>query len=223
MTHSLLQRDNITMSEPGNLYVISAPSGTGKTTLVKALIDTLPGITVSISHTTRTRRPAEIHGINYYFISADEFQVMIDQNDFLEHATVFGHSYGTSRRWVDETLAKGHDVILEIDWQGGLQIQSLFPNCTSIFILPPSVTDLYQRLIKRNQDNHDIIKQRISDVRESTRHVRDYDYVVINDDFDTALTDLKTIVQAGRLLQKRQTIKYAQLLTQLASAELNQA
>jgi guanylate kinase len=209
------------MSEPGNLYVISAPSGTGKTTLVKALVETLPGITVSISHTTRARRPAEVDGLNYYFITQDEFQDMIDQNDFLEHATVFGHFYGTSRRWVADTLARGQDVILEIDWQGGLQIQSLFPQCTSIFILPPSVTDLYQRLIKRNQDKHDIIKQRISDVRESTRHVRDYDYVVINDEFDAALTDLKTIVLAGRLLQNRQTIKYAQLLTQLATAELN--
>lgn len=210
------------MSEPGNLYVISAPSGTGKTTLVKALIESLPGITVSISHTTRARRPAEIHGLNYYFIDQAEFQLMIEQDDFLEHATVFGNFYGTSRRWVEETLVRGQDVILEIDWQGGLQIQSLFPNCTSIFILPPSVSDLYQRLIKRNQDKQDIIRQRISDVRESTRHVRDYDYVVINDDFETALNDLKTLVLAGRLLQKRQVIKYAQLLSQLASAEVNE-
>jgi guanylate kinase len=210
------------MSEVGNLYVISAPSGTGKTTLVKALVESVAGITVSISHTTRMRRPAEEHGVNYYFIDKAEFKRMQDQHDFLESAMVFGNYYGTSKRWVEETLAKGQDVILEIDWQGGLQIQKLFPHCTSIFILPPSVTDLYQRLIKRNQDNHDIIKQRIADVRESTRHVHDYGYVVINDDFASALQDLKTIILAGRLLQKRQTIKFAHILSQLATADIEE-
>ena len=210
------------MSAPGNLYIISAPSGTGKTTLVKALVESVTHLTVSISHTTRPRRPAEVHGVNYYFTNLDEFETMAEHNDFLEHAVVFGNQYGTSRRWVEETLAKGLDVILEIDWQGSLQIQKLFENCISIFILPPSVNDLYQRLIKRNQDNHDIIRQRISDVRESTRHVRDYNYVVINDDFDTALMDLKTLVAAGRLMQKHQTLKYATLLNQLATAKIEE-
>jgi guanylate kinase len=209
------------MSEPGNLYVISAPSGTGKTTLVKALVECMPGITVSISHTTRARRPAEVHGINYYFVSAEEFAEMTRHEDFLEHATVFDNSYGTSRRWVEETLAKGQDVILEIDWQGAQQIHNLIPHSTSIFILPPSVTDLYERLIKRNQDNHDIIKQRIADVRESTRHIAEYNYIVINDDFNEALHDLKIIVQVGRFTQRRQIIKYANLLTELTSANVN--
>lgn len=207
--------------EPGNLYVISAPSGTGKTTLVKALVDAMNGIMVSISHTTRAQRPGEKHAVNYYFISAEEFQKMTDHNDFLEHATVFDNCYGTSRRWVEETLASGKDVILEIDWQGAQQIHHLIPHSTSIFILPPSVNDLYERLIKRNQDNHDIIKQRIADVRESTRHIAEYDYVVINDDFELALHDLKVIVEAGRLKQRRQILKYANLLATLTSAKVN--
>ena len=182
----------------------------------------MTGITVSISHTTRKKRSAEIHGLNYYFITNTEFDQMTEHNDFLEHATVFGNSYGTSRRWVDETLARGIDVILEIDWQGAQQIQHLFSDSISIFILPPSVTDLYNRLIKRNQDNHDIIKQRIADVRESTRHIAEYNYVVINDDFTAALNDLQIIVQAGRLVQKRQIIKFTNLLEQLTTAKVDE-
>jgi guanylate kinase len=210
------------LCEPGNLYVISAPSGTGKTTLVKALVEALPGIMVSISHTTRKRRPAEQHGLNYYFIDQTEFDHMTKHNDFLEHATVFGNSYGTSRRWVEETLARGQDVILEIDWQGGQQIHTLIPNSISIFILPPSVSDLYERLIKRNQDNHDIIKQRIADVRESTRHIGEYNYIIINDDFSAALNDLKTIVCAARLAQKRQIVKFSNLLSELVTAKVDE-
>jgi guanylate kinase len=210
------------MSEPGNLYVMSAPSGTGKTTLVKALVESLPGITVSISHTTRKKRPAEMHGINYYFTDQAEFDKMVEHDDFLEHATVFGNSYGTSRRWVEEKINQGEDVILEIDWQGGQQIHDLFPNSTSIFILPPSVSDLYARLIKRNQDNPEIIKQRIADVRESTRHITEYTYIVINDDFLEALKDLQTIVLAGRLSQKRQLIKFSGLLAELVNAKVDE-
>ena len=209
------------MSEPGNLYVISAPSGTGKTTLVKALVDCTPGITVSISHTTRDKRPGEMHGINYYFTNKEEFDHMVEHDDFLEHATVFGNCYGTSRKWVKDTLARGMDVILEIDWQGAEQIHRLFANSTSIFILPPSVTDLYQRLIKRNQDHHEIIKQRINDVRESTRHIHEYNYIVINDDFSAALNDLKMIVQVGRLAQARQKVKFANLLEELVTAKVD--
>lgn len=210
------------MSDPGNLYVISAPSGTGKTTLVKALAECIPGITVSISHTTRKRRAAEVHGVNYYFIAQEEFDGMVAENEFLEHATVFGNCYGTSRKWVEQTLASGNDVILEIDWQGATQIRDLFPNSTSIFILPPSVSDLYHRLIKRNQDHHDIIKQRIHDVRESTRHIKEYNYIVINDDFAAALNDLKMIIQVGRLSQPRQTVKFAKLLEELVTAKVDE-
>lgn len=199
----------------GNLYVISAPSGAGKTTLVKALVESTPGITVSISHTTRTKRPAEVHGVNYYFVSTNEFNNMIEHNDFLEHAVIFNNAYGTSRKWVEETLARGLDVILEIDWQGGQQIQKLFPECICIFILPPTFEALANRLNFRNQDNADVIKQRLTDAKAATSHIHEYDFVVLNDDFDTALNDLKNIIFAGRLLQRAQTIRHEALISDL--------
>lgn len=203
------------MSESGSLYVISAPSGTGKTTLVKTLVDSLPNITVSISHSTRAKRPAEVHGVNYYFIEEIEFHQMIKQNEFLEYATVFNHMYGTSRAWVETTLQRGIDVILEIDWQGAEQIQQLIPSCVSIFILPPSLEALSERLTLRNQDNPDIIRKRLADAQETVSHVTEYDYVVLNDDFSAALNDLKTIVLAGRLAKERQVKKLAGLLAEL--------
>lgn len=199
----------------GNLYVISAPSGAGKTTLVKALVESLPGITVSISHTTRPKRPAEVHGVNYYFIGKDEFNQMVEHGDFFEHATVFNNSYGTSRAWVEETLARGLDVILEIDWQGCQQIQELFPECICIFILPPNFEALATRLNLRNQDNSDIIKQRLTDAKAATSHIYEYDFVVLNDNFDVAVNDLKSIVLAGRLLQRTQTIRHSELIIDL--------
>lgn len=207
--------NNVTIG-PGNLYVISAPSGAGKTTLVKALVDSISNITVSISHTTRPKRPNEVHGVNYYFIKEAEFQRMIEHHDFLEYAIVFNNFYGTSRTWVDQTLARGVDVILEIDWQGSAQIQKLFPDCISIFILPPSLTVLSERLFNRNQDTAEIIQQRLADVRESTIHIFDFKYIVMNDDFNRALNDLKNIVEAGRLLQKHQIQKYSNLLRELS-------
>lgn len=203
----------------GTLYVIAAPSGTGKTTLVKALVESVPDVTVSVSHTTRKKRPLEQHGVNYYFIENAEFQRMIQHNDFFEYALVFDNLYGTSRKRVEEALAKGQDVILEIDWQGAQQMQSLFADCISIFILPPSLAALSERLRNRNQDSAEIIKQRLTDVREASSHIYEFDYVVMNDDFDKALNDLKTIVQAGRLLQKKQTQKYATLLDDLSRLE----
>lgn len=203
------------MSEFGSLYVISAPSGTGKTTLVKTLVDSLPNITVSISHTTRPKRPAETHGVNYYFVTETEFDQMTKQDNFLEYATVFHHKYGTSRAWVEETLRSGVDVILEIDWQGAEQIQLIIPSCISIFILPPSLEALSQRLMQRNQDNKTIIRDRLADAQETISHVSEYDYIVLNDDFDTALNDLKTIVLAGRLEQHRQIKKLASLIMEL--------
>jgi guanylate kinase len=205
------------MSDVGNLYVIAAPSGTGKTTLVKALVDSLPKITVSISHTTRPKRASEMHGINYYFIDQAEFEQMIACHDFLEYATIFEHSYGTSKTWVEDTLARGLDVILEIDWQGQQQIKHLFPHSMSIFILPPSLNDLQNRLIKRNQDHPDIIKKRLADVQETVSHIHDFDYIVINDDFAHALQDLKAIILAGRLLQTRQIDKFAKLIDELTT------
>ena len=205
------------MSESGNLYVISAPSGTGKTTLVRMLVDSTPSISVSISHTTRPKRPAEEHGVNYYFIDKNEFLRMVDHHDFLEHATVFNNLYGTSRSWVEHMLSQGMDVILEIDWQGAAQIQRLFPDCITIFILPPSLDALSQRLIQRNQDNHEVIRKRLADAKETLSHIANYDYVVLNDNFATALNDLKTIILAGRLMKQRQIKKLAPLLAELSN------
>ncbi len=204
------------LSDLGNLYVIAAPSGAGKTTLVKAVVDSLPSITVSISHTTRAKRPNEMHGVNYYFIDKAEFERMIAHGEFLEHAVIFDHYYGTSREWVQETLAKGLDVILEIDWQGHQQIRRLFPDVVSIFILPPSIEGLKERLIKRNQDRPDIIQRRLADAKETLSHISEFDYVVINDDFMKALHDLKIIIEAGRLLCARQMAKFAKILDNFA-------
>lgn len=205
------------MTDVGNLYVIAAPSGTGKTTLVKALVDSLPKITVSISHTTRAKRPNEMHGINYYFIDKSEFERMIAQGDFLEHAAIFDHLYGTSKRWVEQTLAQGIDVILEIDWQGHLQIKHLFPHAISIFILPPSLNDLKDRLTKRNQDHPEVIKKRLADAKETVSHIQEFEFIVINDEFTNALHDLKMIIEAQRLVSKRQIAKHASLLQAFAS------
>src|SRR5579862_3264140 len=187
--------------DTGNLYVIAAPSGTGKTTLVKELTESLPLITVSISHTTRTKRPNEVDGVNYYFISKAEFENMIAHHDFLEHATIFDHLYGTSKSWVEKTLAEGMDVILEIDWQGHQQIKKLFPHSISIFILPPSLEDLRNRLCNRNQDTPGVIKNRLADAKITVSHLQEFDYVVINDEFSHAVHDLGSIVIASRLLR----------------------
>lgn len=199
----------------GNLFVIAAPSGTGKTSLVKAVVDAMKTITVSISHTTRPKRPEELHGVNYYFIDKIQFQHMVDHHDFLEHAIIFDHSYGTSKNWVTETLAKGVDVILEIDWQGYQQIKQIFNHCIGIFILPPTLADLQNRLIKRNQDPQDIIKKRLADVQETVSHITEFDYVVINDAFSKAQADLMTIIEASRLLQRRQVLRFNKLIKEL--------
>jgi len=202
------------MSRQGTLYVVAAPSGTGKTTLVKALIESLPNITVSISHTTRPQRPGETDTVDYYFITEDEFQRMVKHKDFLEYATVFNRHYGTSRSWVEKTLACGIDVVLEIDWQGCQQIQRLFPECISIFILPPSLTDLAKRLRDRAQDSAEVIQHRLSDARETVSRIHNFNYVVMNANFDTAVNDLKAIVNANRLLQKKQPINLDKLLAE---------
>lgn len=207
------------MSDLGNLYVIAAPSGTGKTTLVKSLVDSLPKITVSISHTTRAKRPNEVHGVNYYFIDRAEFEEKITHGDFLEYATIFDNYYGTSKSWVEETLAKGIDVILEIDWQGHQQIKNLFPECISIFILPPSLGDLRARLVNRNQDHPEIIEKRLADAQETVSHVFEFDFTVVNDDLVNALHDLKIIVEAGRLATKRQCRKFAKTINNLTEIQ----
>jgi guanylate kinase len=207
------------MTPTGNLFIIAAPSGTGKTSLVNALVEAIPDIMVSISHTTRQKRPAETEGINYYFISENQFHSMREQGEFLEHAVVFNQYYGTSHQWVEDTLAKGIDVILEIDWQGSQQIQRLFPDCISIFILPPSLSDLEDRLKKRNQDKPHIIHERLLNAEETLHHIHEFTYLVLNADFEHALADLKTIVLAQRLLQKNQRIRFSKLLDSITKLE----
>ena len=205
------------MSQTGNLYVIAAPSGAGKTSLVKALTEKVDDLAVSISHTTRAMRPNEQDGVNYFFVNKETFTAMADRGEFLEHANVFEHCYGTSKQWVENTLHHGIDVILEIDWQGHQQIKKIFPASIGIFILPPSINDLRDRLHKRNQDKPEVIAKRLADVRETVSHVDEFDYLVLNDEFNQAVLDLMTIILAGRLLETAQRRKYAALIADLAS------
>lgn len=202
---------------PGNLFTISAPSGAGKTSLVNALLPTLADVQVSISHTTRAKRPGEVEGVNYHFVALNEFQRMIEQGDFLESAEVFGNRYGTSQRWVKETLAQGIDVILEIDWQGAEQVRRLMPEAVSIFILPPSRSALEQRLNGRGQDSAAIIEQRMKAAIDEMSHYPEGDYVIVNDDFQTALAELRAIFIAERLCLTRQKVRHANLLRELLS------
>ncbi|MCW8963065.1 MAG: guanylate kinase [Gammaproteobacteria bacterium] len=199
----------------GLLYIISAPSGAGKTSLVDALVSSDPSITVSISHTTRTQRPGEEDGVNYHFINRPAFQEMIDQDAFLEKAQVFDNFYGTARSSVEAQLDAGQDVILEIDWQGARQVRELMPRHISIFILPPSRTALRERLTGRGQDSEEVINRRMRDAISETSHYNEYDYLVINDDFDTALQDLATIFRAQRLRLAPQTRQHQALIDDL--------
>ena len=180
----------------GILFIISAPSGAGKTSLVAELLNNMSNIKASISHTTRDRRPGEVDAVNYHFTSRDQFVEMIQQSAFLEHAEVFGNFYGTSQQWVADTLACGEDVILEIDWQGAAQVRKLFPDSTSIFILPPSKQALRERLHKRAQDDAEVIEKRVAAATEEMSHYIEADFMVVNDDFDTALQQMISIVSA---------------------------
>ena len=199
----------------GILYILSAPSGAGKTSLVKALIDAEPSVRVSVSHTTRAMRPGEVDGVNYHFTSRESFQQMLERNEFLEHAEVFDNLYGTSQRWLEKTLAEGHDLILEIDWQGAQQVRRLMPAAKSIFILPPTQQALRQRLTNRGQDSDEIIERRMREAVSEMTHYVEYDYLVINDDFNTALDDLKAIFRANQLLQAAQQPRHLPLLEAL--------
>ena len=183
----------------GTLYIIAAPSGAGKTSLVKAMVESTPHVRVSVSHTTRGIRPGEQDGVNYHFTTVDGFKEMLAQDVFLEHAEVFGNHYGTSEHWVHEQLKKGEDVILEIDWQGAQQVRNLVPDAVSIFIMPPSLEALRERLIGRETDDIGIIEKRMSLAVSEMSHYREFDYLVINDEFDLALRDLQTIIRSHRL------------------------
>ena len=199
----------------GTLYIISAPSGAGKTSLVNALVEAEPQIRVSVSHTTRVMRPGEINGVNYHFVEREEFVKMIEHGDFLERAEVFGNLYGTSQSHLQQTLDEGHDLILEIDWQGAEQVRQLMPKARSIFILPPSQGALRQRLDNRGQDSDEIIDGRMREAVSEMSHYVDYDYLIINDDFAHALDDLKAIFRANQLQQKRQQQRFGKLLAEL--------
>jgi guanylate kinase len=199
----------------GTLFIVSAPSGAGKTTLVKALRDSLPGFTVSISHTTRGKRAGEEDGRDYHFVDHAEFQRMIESGAFLEHARVFDNHYGTARSAVETALASQKDVLLEIDWQGAAQIRETMPEAVSVFILPPSRKALQQRLEARGQDDHETIARRMRDAISEMSHYPEYDYLVVNDDFETALAELRTIVTATRLRTERQAETQRAVLTAL--------
>ena len=199
----------------GNLYTISAPSGAGKTSLVKALIDSTDNLCVSVSHTTRAQRPGEQDGVNYHFIDKAGFESMLSESAFLEYAEVFGNYYGTSRAWVEATLAGGSDVILEIDWQGARQIGELMPEARAIFILPPSLQALRERLTRRGQDSPEIIERRMNEAVNEISHYGQAHYLVINDQFERALADLQAIVRSARLTLPLQQQRHRQLLQDL--------
>jgi guanylate kinase len=193
----------------GLLFVVSAPSGAGKTTLVNALLEAENQLVASVSHTTRSRRPQEHDGVNYHFVSEAEFRDMLDADEFLEHAVVFGHYYGTAKSAVDEVLAQGRDVILEIDWQGAEQVRQSYPDCCSIFILPPSRAALRERLHARGQDSPEVIAKRTAEAREEMANHGAFDYIVVNEDFSSALDDLRSIINATRLgrIPKQQELR----------------
>ncbi len=214
---TIQQQQTDTMMAKGTLYIISAPSGAGKSSLIQALFKTQPAydMQVSISHTTREKRPGEVEGEHYYFVSVDEFKQLIKQDAFLEYAEVFGNYYGTSRPRIERVLSQGIDVFLDIDWQGARQIREKMPNSRSIFILPPSKDELARRLQGRGQDSDEIIAKRMDKAVQEISHYAEYNYLIINDDFDLALHDLKAIIRTERLLLERQKQRNEALISKL--------
>ena len=196
----------------GRLFIVSATSGAGKTSLVRYLVDNLDNIVVSISHTTRVRRPAEVDAQDYFFVDDIVFNKMINHGEFIEYARVFGALYGTSRTQILTRLEQGIDVVLDIDWQGALQIKHLFPSAVGVFILPPSLAVLKQRLLNRQQDNKEVIVQRMQRARDEIKHYNEFDYLIVNDDFGLAAQDLIAIVVAERLKLSNQLLRQQQLL-----------
>jgi guanylate kinase len=199
----------------GTLYIISAPSGAGKTSLVKELLEQIAQLELSVSHTTRAKRDAEIDAVDYHFVGKTQFQKMVAKNQFVEHASVFGNEYGTSADHIQEDLDKGIDIILEIDWQGAEQVKQKFAHCVSIFILPPSRQELYQRLKNRGQDSEQIIDGRMQQAVSEMVHYKQYDYIIVNDVFSIALEQLKSIMHSKRLEKDKQIISLQQLIKDL--------
>ena len=203
----------------GCLFVLAAPSGAGKTSLVAALLQREPGIRLSVSYTTRAARPGEIDGVHYHFVDEPRFLELKANGEFLEQAFVHGYWYATSATWLRDQIAHGRDVLLEIDWQGAAQLRRLIPDAVHIFILPPSLASLRERLEKRGQDAPDIIMRRLDAAREEMRHCVEFDYVIMNQDFARAVDDLSAIVRAARLAAPRQSARHAQLLQRLLDPE----
>lgn len=198
----------------GTLYIIAAPSGTGKTSLVGAVLDEDPNVSVAISHTTRPKRPGEENGIHYHFVSKDEFAKMREKGEFMEHANVFGNEYGTRADYVKDALARGTDVILEIDWQGAKQIAQKH-ECVQIYILPPSKSAVKERLISRRQDSPEVIAERLKGMATEVSHVGSFDYIVVNKDFNRAKADILAIIRANRLRRSIQSERHAGLIADL--------
>ncbi|MBH8580802.1 guanylate kinase [Bisbaumannia pacifica] len=203
----------------GTLFIVSAPSGAGKTSLVRALLERLDGIEVSVSHTTRPKRPGEVDGVNYHFVDVPAFEAMIERGDFVEHARVFDNYYGTSRPAVQARLAAGQDVILEIDWQGARQVREQFPEAQSVFILPPSRAALEARLTGRGTDDAEVIARRMRDAISEMSHYDEYDHVIINDDFAVALDELCALVLTSRTRLARVRAGQATLIEALLSQD----
>ncbi len=199
----------------GNLFIISAASGTGKTSLVNGLLAQNKQIDLSISYTTRAPRPGEVNGVDYHFVSHEQFTSMAQHGDFLESAEVYGNMYGTSRSWITQENAKGRDVLLEIDWQGAAQVSIKFPECIKIFILPPSIDALEMRLKNRNQDSAEVISRRLAAAREDISHVAEFDYIIVNNKLEEALSHLNAVVIAAGLRRYRQLARQASLINQL--------
>lgn len=208
----------ITTQSPGAsgcLFVIAAPSGGGKTSLVNALLEREPGIRLSVSYTTRAPRPGEQDGVHYHFVDVPRFMALKDAGEFLEHAHVHGNWYATSAKWLTDQVHQGRDVLLEIDWQGAAQVRRLIPGAVLIFILPPSIASLRERLVKRGQDSEAVIARRLDAAREEMRHASEFDYVIMNQDFARAVDDLSAIVRASRLAASRQFVRHARVFSEL--------
>jgi guanylate kinase len=204
---------------PGNLFIISAPSGAGKTSLVQALLNINPQIDLSVSYTTRNPRPGERDGKDYHFVSRESFLAMAKRGEFLESAEVYGNLYGSSQTWIGQEIDRGRDILLEIDWQGAAQIRRLFPDCISIFILPPSLEALEQRLKGRGKDDDKVIAKRLAAVSADVAHVAEFDYVIINDNLNEALRELNAVVVAARLECSSQLNRHQALINQLQNPE----
>ena len=205
----------------GNLFVISAPSGAGKTSLVRALIESNPQIDLSVSYTTRKARPGERDGKDYHFVSRDVFLAMAQRGEFLESAEVYGNLYGSSQTWISQENARGRDILLEIDWQGAAQIRRLFPECISVFVLPPSLEALEQRLKGRGKDDNEVIARRLAAVSADVAHVAEFDYVIINNNLNEALRELNAVVLSTRLVCAKQLARHQALINQLQGASIN--